>query len=160
WGKDVDKDAASRSDVHAGNGTRHDVVPGRTVTFGTKATLAFSETQVISLIPVSQGSARIIASSERVRCNVVVLDSAANPPVTLSTLLEGTRPVVGAILSLPLPQFSDGHQATYAALFPGIIKKTPMHTSVFCTSLASQSIDVGVELVGPDGSILNSIAAG
>src|SRR5262249_45316053 len=155
-----DKDGALLNDVHAGNGALLAVDPGQTVTFGTKATLAYSESQVISLPGFSQGSARILATSEHVRCNVMVLDDSATPPVTLNTLLDGARPVLGSILPIPLPRFSDNQQATYAAVFPGIIKRRPMETSVFCTSLASQSIDVGVEIVAPNGSVLNNVADG
>jgi hypothetical protein len=155
-----DVDGTLLNDVHAGNGALLAVDPGQTVTFGTKATVAYSESQVIALPGVSQGSARIVATSERVRCNVMVLDDSVAPPITINTMLEGTRPVLGGILSIPLPQFSDGQQATHAALFPGIIKRRPMETSVFCTSLASQAIDVGVEILAPDGSVLNSVAGG
>jgi hypothetical protein len=153
-------DGTLLNDVHGGNGALLAVDPGQTVTFGTKATIAFTESQVIVLSGVSQGSARIVATSERVRCNVIVLDDSATPPVTINTVLAGERPVLGSVLPMPLPRFSDNQQASYAAVFPGIIKRLPMETSVFCTSLASQPMDVGVEIFAPNGTLLNDVANG
>lgn len=149
------------NDVHAGNGTVLGVAPGETVTLATSTTATYAETELIAITGPLQGSARIVASSAGVRCNVLVVDELVSPPVSLATLGEGVEPQAGARPgNVALPQFSDGHQATHAALFPGIIHRGDIETAILCTSLASQVIDIGVELLNPDGTVANSIAAG
>ncbi len=149
------------NDVHAGNGAALNVGTGQTVTFGTAATLAYLENVIIAHAYMAQGSGRVVATSTQVHCNVIVLDDAVTPPVTISTLDQGFRPVLGPVLaSVALPQFSDGQSATYAALVPGVVKRTSMNTSFFCTSLASAPFDVGVQVYGASGTLMNDISAG
>ncbi len=145
--------------IAAGSGAVLDVVPGQTVTMGTSATAAFLESTTIALAAVAQGSARVVASSSKVRCNVVVLDDTVSPPVALTALGPAAQPAAGAMPpSLALPQFSNGHAATHSLLFPGLAKRGRVQTVVFCTSLAAANIDLGLEVLGPDGVVLSSIA--
>lgn len=154
-------DGTLLNDIHAGEGALLNVGTGQTVTIGTKGTTAYLESAVIPLPGVSQGSARVVATSDRVRCNVIVLDDAVSPPVAMATLGEGFRPVPGSVLpNVALPQFADGQPAGFAALVPGVIKKGPMQSSFLCTSLAAGNIDIGVEMFGPDGTIQNNINTG
>jgi hypothetical protein len=153
-------DGARMNDVHAGVGAVLNVAPGQTVTIGTSATAAFLETSVIPLVAVSQGSARVVATSERVRCNAIVLDDAVTPPTSVATLVPGTQPVVGSLIAVPLPTFANGRKATHAALIPGVIKRGRVQTDIFCTSLAASDIDIGVEIYAPDGAPENLIGAG
>lgn len=154
-------DGTLQNDVQAGNGAVLDVAPGQTVTFGTTGTAAYLESTVITLSGVSQGSARVVASSDRVSCSAVVLDSAVTPPASISALGDGFRPAPGAgLATAPLPTFADNQPALFAALVPGVIRKHPMETAFMCTSLASANIDVGVELFAPDGTLQNDIATG
>ncbi len=149
------------NDITAGAGAVLDVSPGHTTTIGTGATSAYLETQVIPLAAFSQGFARIVGSSNRIRCNIIVLDDSAAPPVAIATLSDGMRPVPGPVLpTVPLPRFADGHEATHAVLFPGVIKRGRMQSDVFCTSLAIEAIDIGVEMFGPDGAVENNVADG
>ncbi len=149
------------NDVHAGNGALLNVGPGQTVTLGTTGTAAYLESAIITLPGIAQGSARVVATSTHVHCNVIVLDDAVSPPATISTLDEGFRPVLGPVLaSLALPTFSDGKSAAYAAVVAGIVKRSPMDTSFFCTSLAPANIDIGVQVIGPDGTPKNDISTG
>ena len=149
------------NDVHGGSGALLDLRPGGTGTIGTSGTAALVETTVISLSAFSQGFARIVGSSEHIRCNVLVLDNATDPPASITTLNEGARPTAGALLaSVPLPTFSNGHRATHAILFPGIVKKARMQSNVFCTSLAAEAVDIGVEMLSVDGTVLNDVGAG
>lgn len=147
--------------VNAGDGALLNVIPGETITFSTSATASYLESQVIVLppnTPIAQGSARIVASSSQVECNVVIVDKLITPPVSLATLGAGVQPEAAAILpGLALPTFSDGQAATHAAVFPGIVSRNVMETSVFCTSLAAVNIDIGVEVIATDGSSANSI---
>lgn len=154
-------DGTLQNDVQAGNGALLNVAPGQTVTFGTTGTVAYLESAVITLAAVSQGSARVVASSDRVSCNAVVLDKAVTPPASISALGDGFRPAPGAgLASAPLPTFADNQPALFAALVPGVIKKHPMDTTFMCTSLASGNIDLGVEVFAPDGTIQNDISTG
>jgi len=103
----------------------------------------------------------VVASSPLVSCNVMIVDNGVNPPVSLATLGTGVRLAPGAMLAtVALPQFADAQMATHAAVIPGVIKKDPLDTDIFCTSLAAQPIDLGVELLGPEGTVRNSVAAG
>src|SRR5262249_7925930 len=120
------KDGALLNDVHAGAGAASGVLPGQTVTFGTRGTAAFVEVVVISLPSVSQGSARVVATSEAVRCVVVIVDGGAAPPATLATVGSGVQPSPGALLSLSLPRFSDGQAATHSLVFPGAASRDTM----------------------------------
>ncbi len=153
-------DGVLLNDVGAGVGAILNVTPGQTVTIGTGATAAYLESAVIPLAAVSQGSARVVASSERVRCNVMVLDDATTPPTAVARLGEGVQPAVGSPLNAPLPTFASGRQGTHAALIPGIVKRGRVQTDFFCTSLASEAIDLGVEIFAPDGTLENRIADG
>lgn len=149
------------NDIHAGNGALLNVGPGQTVTFGTTGTAAYLESAIITLPGIAQGSARVVATSTHVHCNVIVLDDAVTPPATISTLDEGFRPVPGPVLaSVALPTFSDGKSAGYAAVVPGIVKRSPMDTSFLCTSLAPANIDIGVQVFGPDGTLKNDVSTG
>ncbi len=149
------------NDVHAGNGAMLNVATGQTVTFGTTGTVAYLESAVITLPLISQGSARVVASSAQVHCNVIVLDDAVTPPVTISTLDKGFQPVLGPVLAgAALPKFSDGQSAAYAAVVPGIVKRNAMNTSFFCTSLAPTNIDIGVQVFGNDGTLKNDVSTG
>ncbi|MFQ5667440.1 MAG: hypothetical protein ACE5I7_13575 [Candidatus Binatia bacterium] len=149
------------NDISAGVGAVLGVAPGQTVTIGTKATAAFLESTTIPLADFSQGSGRVVASSDRVRCNVLLLDDALNPPVTLATLGETMTLVAGpALPGVPLPQFADGSSATHAAVITGVVKRGRVETDIFCTSLASQNIDIGVQVFGPGGSLRNDVSAG
>lgn len=154
-------DGTRLNDISAGVGALLDVPSGQTVTFGTSGTAAYLESVVLAVSGVAQGSARIVASSAQVRCNVMVLDNAVTPPVTLATLDSGVQLAPGTILpTAALPTFADGQAAGFAAVIPGVIKRAPLDTDFFCTSQAAATIDVGVEIFGPDGTLRNSIGAG
>jgi hypothetical protein len=149
------------NDVGAGAGAVLDVGPGQTVTIGTSSTAAFLESLVLAIPGVAPGSARVVASSERVRCNALIVDNAVSPPVSMGTLGEGVRPAAGAApASVPLPQFSDGQVATHSALIPGAVKRARMQTDIFCTSLAATDIDIGIQVFGPDGTLQNDVSQG
>lgn len=153
-------DGARLNDVHAGIGVAANVAPGQTVTIGTSATAALLETVTIPLTNVSQGSARVVASSDMVRCNAVILDDAVSPPVSVASLSQGTQPQQTALGQTPLPLFADGKPSTHSLVIPGIAKRTRVQTDFFCTSLAAAPIDVGVELFAPDGALENQIQEG
>lgn len=154
-------DGTLQNDVSAGVGAILDVGTAQTVTIGTSATATYLETAVIPIAAGLQGVARIVASSPNVRCNVALLDDAVTPPVSLANLGEGAHPIAGAVPSgLPLPQFSDGKTATHALAVPGVVKRGRMETDFFCTSLATQPINVGVEVFGPSGASMNAVATG
>jgi len=154
-------DGSLLNSIDAGVGAVLDVSPGQTVTIGTGTTATYSEPVVIPLADGLQGTARIVATSDQVRCNVMVVDDLEAPPVSLATLSQGVQPTLGAAPSTrPLPQFSNGHQATHASYVPGLVKRGDAETDVFCTSLATGNIDIGVEVFRPDGTSANSIAAG
>ncbi len=154
-------DGTLLNDVHAGNGALLNVGPGHTVTLGTSGTAAYLESAVISIASVSQGSALVVASSERVTCNALVLDDTATPPVSIAALGDAFRPAPGpALASAPLPTFADNQPALFAAVVPGAIKRHTLNTSFLCTSLASSNIDLGVEVFAPDGTLQNTINTG
>jgi cysteine-rich repeat protein len=156
-----DTDSALLNDVHAGQGVMLGVAAGQTVTISTGTTSTYAESIVIPTMAISQGSARVVASSDKVRCNVSVVDDLPSPPSSMATISVTTEPTPGARpSSIALPQFSDGKPATHAALFPGAINRANVETAFFCTSLDSQPIDVGVELLGSSGSALNAISSG
>ncbi len=154
-------DGTLMNDVHAGNGALLNVTPGQTVTVGTKATMAYLESAIISLSSVSQGSARVVASSEQVTCNALVLDDGASPPASIGALGDPLRLAPGpGLASAPLPTFADNQAARFSALVPGTIKRHTLNTSFLCTSLASGNIDLGVEIFAPNGSLQNTINTG
>jgi hypothetical protein len=156
-----DANGALLNNVTAGVGAMLSVNTAHTVTIGTSGTATYLESAVIPLTNVSQGSARVVASAPGVRCNVVIVDDAVSPPVSLATLGEGVQPAPGAVPpTLPLPQFADGQQATHAAVVPGVVKRGSVEMAFFCTSLASGPIDIGVEIFAPDGTLVNSVAGG
>src|SRR5512139_2850344 len=149
------------NDVHAGNGALLDVTPGQTITFGTSGTATYLESAVITLPSISQGFARVLASSEHVTCNAVVLDDALTPPASIGSLGDSLRPAPGpALASAPLPVFADSQPALFAAVVPGAVKRHGWNTSFMCTSLASGNLDLGVEIFGPDGTLQNAIGEG
>jgi len=149
------------NDVNAGVGAVLDVAPGATVTIGTSATAGLLETTTIPLAEISQGSARVVATSTQVRCIFLVIDDAVTPPVTVGTLGEALSPVPGpGMAGRGMPQFTDGQAATHALVIPGVVKRGRMETNVFCTSLASGPVDIGVEVYGPDGALRNDVGAG
>jgi len=154
-------DGVLMNDVHAGVGAVLDVVPGSTVTIGTSGTAAFLETKVIPLPSLAQGSARVVASSDRVRCNVMIVDDLVNPPVTLAALGTGVRPAPGTVpAAIALPQFGAGRPATHSVLIPGAVKRSRNQTEFLCTSLATQPIDIGIQIFAPDGTLRNDVATG
>ncbi len=153
-------DGTRLNDVQAGAGALLGVASGQTVTFGTSGTAAYLESAALSLPDVSQGSARVVASSSGVGCNVMMLDDAVTPPLSLATLSGGVQLATGAMLPTALPTFADGQPATASAVIPGIVKRPPLNTEFFCTSMAATPIDVGVEIFGPEGTLHNSISAG
>lgn len=149
------------NDVTAGVGAVLNVAMGSTVTIGTSGTAAFLETLTIPVATLPQGSARVIATSGQIRCNVVITDDAVSPPASLATLSSGIRPSPGPLPpTIPFPQFSDGKSATHSALIPGAVKRGRMETDLFCTSLSTTNIDIGIEILGTDGTVQNSVAAG
>jgi len=152
-------DGARLNDVTTGSGALLDVGPGQTVTIGTGGTAAFLESKVITLPTVAQGSARIIATSSQIQCVVLIVDGAVTPPEASATITTGVQPSAGAVLSLALPRFSDGKPATHAMLVPGVVNRGSLDTDFFCTSLAAEPIDIGVEIFGTDGGVLNSVEA-
>ncbi len=149
------------NDVATGAGALLNVGPNQTVTIGTSGTAAFLESLVIAISGVAPGSARVVASSPRVRCNVVILDNAVTPPVAMGTITTTLRPAAGAVpAGLALPQFSNGHAATHSALIAGAVKRTRVQTNLFCTSLAAAPVDIGVQVLATDGTLQNDVAAG
>lgn len=156
-----DAAGAIQNDVNGGVGAVLNVAAGATVTFSTNSTAAFLETSVIPVSPsFSQGSARVVATSSNVKCNVMLVANATTPPTSLATLGEAIQPSAGASPSaIALPQFSDGSPATHVVVFPGLIKRDHMETAVFCTSIATVGIDVGVQVLATSGSVANSIPA-
>jgi hypothetical protein len=154
-----DADGRLLNDIGAGNGAVLNVVPGQTVTIGTSATAALLESAVIPLAMVSQGYARIVASSPRVACNVLIVDDAISPPASIVTLGPGAA-LANEFSPPPLPRFSDGSVATHALRIPGIVKRGRSETVLMCTSLAATMIDIGVEIFGADGALQNDIEGG
>ena len=156
-----DNAGALQNSVGADVGAVLNVGSGQTVTIGTAATAAFLETTTIPLASISQGSARVVASSINVSCNVLTVDNGVSPPNGLATLAPGVQPVAGALPStIALPTFADAIPATHAAIVPGVVKRSRSQTNFFCTSLAATNIDVGVEIFTPAGTVANSVAAG
>ena len=103
----------------------------------------------------------MVASSDKVRCNAMVVDDLVTPPVALMQLGGAVPLGAGAQPSgVALPVFSNGHQATHAAYFPGLIKRGNAETDIFCTSAATGNVDIGVEIFRPDGTIANDVVAG
>lgn len=149
-----------QNDIAANQGAILNVGPGQTVTIGTGATASYLESQTIALPLIAQGSARIIASAPRVRCNVMVLDDALSPPTSLATLGHVGALVVANDVSPSLPSFADGAIATHAVSIPGVIKRGRNQTDFFCTSLASVPIHVGVQVFDVDGRLLNDVGTG
>lgn len=137
------------------------VEPRQTATISTSATTAYLESIVVALPSFSHGSARVVATSKRVECAITIVDDAVSPPVSLASVPPGIRPATGAALAgASLPRFSDGRQATHAALFPGVIKRDRVQTAFLCTSLSRVALPIGVEVFRPDGSRENDISSG
>jgi len=157
-----DEAGSLQNDVHAGVGAVLAVAPGATVTFTTNSTAAFLESAIIPVSPsFTQGSARVLATSPAVKCNVLLTGNATTPPTSLSTLSAGVPASIGAVpSSIVLPTFSDGKPATDAVLFAGVVKKLSMETAVFCTSTAATPIDIGVEILAVNGTVANDVHAG
>lgn len=148
------------NDVASGTGAALDVPPNGTATFGTSGTAAFLESTVIAIAGVAPGSARVVASSPRVRCNVLVTDNAVTPPVSLGTLTSTLKPAAGAVFpTLALPTFSNGHAASHSAFIPGAVKRGRVQTDLLCTSLAAAPVDIGVQVLGVDGTLQNDVGA-
>ena len=149
------------NDVGADVGAIRDIPPGATVTIATSATAAYLETAVIPLATRLQGVARIVASSADVTCTTVVIDDLVSPPAVASTFVPSVRPSAGVNPgTTALPTFPNGHAATHAAFFPGVVKRGDVETEFFCTSVAPGFIDIGVQVFTPSGSVANSISAG
>lgn len=156
-----DPTGARLNDIAAGVGVVEDVAPGATVTIGTSTTASFLESAIIPLTVLSQGSARVVAGSPDVVCNVVLIDDLVTPPATLATLPPARRPQADdGSLGRALPRFADGKLATHALLLPGAVKRGRVETVFFCTSIANRNIDVGVEVFAQDGTRRNDVAAG
>lgn len=156
-----DSNGVLLNDVGAGVGAVTAVAPGATVTIGTSTTASFLESTIIPLAPLSQGSARVVASATEVVCNVLVVDDAVTPPTTLATVAAALRPRAGVtIAGLVLPTFANGHAATHSMLVPGVVKRGRVESVFFCTSTAAIPIDVGVEILGQEGNLRNSINGG
>ncbi len=154
-------DGSLQNDVTAGVGAILGVSPGQTVTFGTSTTAAYLETTVVPTLNKMQGVGRVVASSDKVLCNAFIVDDLVSPPVTLGQIGLAVRPTAGAVpSSLPLPLFSDGHQATHSAIFPGVVKRGDAETDVQCTSIANGPIDIGVQILNPNGAAANDVSAG
>ncbi len=149
-----------QNDVAAGGGAVLNVGFGETVTFGTSGSAALLESVTIPLTGF-QGAGRVVATSDRVLCNVLMLDDAVSPPVTLATLGAGIRPTAGAKPGgLAMPTFSNGVRATHSEIVTGVIKRGRMETAVFCTSLSNNNINLGIEILAADGSVQNDVGAG
>lgn len=157
-----DEAGGLQNDVHAGAGAVLGVASGATATIATSATAAFLEHSVLSLPPAySQGSARVVASSPDVSCNVVVAEDGVTPPVSLSTLHPATQLAPGTTLPThPLPSFGNGSPATASALFAGAVHRGTFETTVLCTSVAATNVDIGVELFANDGTLGNDVSTG
>ena len=148
------------NNVATGDGAALDVPANGTATFGTSGTAAFLESSVIAITGVAPGSARVVASSPRVRCNVLVTDNAVTPPVSLGTLTSTLKPSAGAVFpTLALPTFSNGHAASHSAFIPGAVKRGRVQTDLLCTSLAAAPVDIGVQVLGADGTLQNDVGA-
>jgi len=149
-----------QNDISAGVGSVLNVGFGETVTIGTSGTKALLESITIPVTGM-QGAARVVATSNRVRCNVIMLDDAVSPPVALAALGTGVRPTAGPKpAGLPLPTFAGGQLATHSVVITGVVKRGRMETTVFCTSLASQNVDIGIQIMSPGGVVLNEISTG
>jgi len=156
-----DENGALRNEVSAGEGAILDVLPGQTVTIGTSATAAFLENDTVPLAEISQGAARVVASSGAVRCSLTLVDEAVVPPASIGRLGAAVRPLQGrGLASVALPRFSNGMTATHSWIVPGVVKRGRVETNFFCTSLASGPVSLGVEVFGPDGDARNSVAEG
>lgn len=149
------------NDIEAGVGAVLNVAPGATVTVGTSTTASFLESTIIPLAPLSQGSARVVASAPEVVCNVLLIDDAVTPPTTLATIAPATRPETNQpSVGQPLPNFADGKPATHSLLLPGVVKRARVESVFFCTSLAAQPVNIGVEVFGQEGARRNAITSG
>ena len=73
------------NDVAAGEGTQS-IEPGATVTLSTQETILFAEDNIIDTGPVTQGSARIFATSKNVLCSAMLLDPANVVPTSMVML--------------------------------------------------------------------------
>jgi len=69
-------------------------------------------------------------------------------------------PAAATIATTPLPQFSDGKQSVEIAVIPGVVKRDRMETDFLCTSLAATPVDIGVQVFGSTGNLLNDVSAG
>ncbi len=149
------------NDVGSDVGVILGIAPGQTVTVGTSATAAYLESTTIPLPEIAQGSARILASSQAVRCRAWILDQALSPPVTIGDLPNAVHPAAGAAgLPLDLPTFANGTKATHSMVVPGVVKRGRLETNFFCTSTATGVVHIGVQIFGPDGVLRNDLGAG
>jgi hypothetical protein len=89
-----DETGALRNSVNAGSGAFLNVTPGKTVTVGTAATVAFHEDQTLTLntagngmATLRNGSGRVVGTSKNLLCTAFVLDKvhAIADPATCST---------------------------------------------------------------------------
>lgn len=79
----------------------------------------------------------------------------------LAALVFGLTPdVCAAIGDAALPTFADGKQSTLVLVAPGAVKRLRLQTEVICTSIASDVLDVGVEIYDETGALLNDVSAG
>jgi hypothetical protein len=153
-------DGTRLNDLSTGAGAVLGVPAGQTVTIGLGATAAFLESTVIALPSVAQGSARIVTTSDLVQCVAVLVDALAAPPTALATLSSGTTLRPASNPALPMARFADEQSASHAAVVPGIVKRNGINTDILCTSLATQPIDIGVQVFNAAGEIQNDIGAG
>lgn len=153
-------DGTRLNDVSTGAGALLGVTAGQTVTIGLGATAAFLESIVLALPSVAQGSARILTTSDLVQCVAVVVDALAASPTALATLSRGTTLRPASNTALPMPRFADARSASHAAVVPGIVKRNGINTDILCTSLATEPIDIGVQVFNAAGEVQNDIGTG
>jgi hypothetical protein len=73
------------NDVDIGDGA-WSLLPGNTVTLGTRDSLVFVEDDLLNTGLVAQGSARIFANSKNVVCTAMIVDVLNNPPTSMVML--------------------------------------------------------------------------
>ena len=78
-------DTTLANDVTAGDGDDA-IVPGGSVTFGTRDTASFEEDELIDTGNINQGSARIFATSKDVLCSAMIVEVTNDPPTSMVML--------------------------------------------------------------------------
>src|SRR5262249_1816583 len=80
--------------------------------------------------------------------------------VIFAVLVILPLPAPGGVSDTPLPTFSDGKAARWAAMIPEVVKDNGVETDVICTNLSTNTVDIGLEVFDQNGVRGNSIAAG